>query len=698
MHDLEMLQPRPDLLGRRLGAGLVLMDATSDALYELNESGARLWELLTDGHSAKAAVERLAAEFDAPLAQVRQDVAHLMDELRQRGLLRAPPVQETTTTVSLPRAWESTGPQSPRRSGWVLSWSADRREAPRIDGAPASLGYATDADANVAVLSGWAHDDRGLLLRGDPGAVQLLERGVDDPSALARALRGPFVAILWNRRRNELTLVRDAVGVHPLFYSDAAASTLVSSDLDALLAAPGVTSRFARAAVAEYALGASPTSATETLYADVHRVPGGHLLGIGQSGRRLERYWEPRQIAERSELDGARLVEALGRAVGRCLEAGADCLGLSGGFDSVSIAALAAQQGATLGALCLRHTDESTDESATQQAVAELLGFPLYQRDVGPDAGFVERALAASAASPSPILSPWQWMFRALLDEATTAGYRHLMMGTGGDELFTVDPALAGDLLARGRLREVWQFYSAWAATSPFSAAAIARLLLWHHGVRQAGVALATRWLPHGVTARWRAARGNGAWARRLGTQPALREELAERAFPRSAPRPSTTSAYVDACRGLMSSPALAMELDQAAALTGSQGASVSYPFFDRDLIELALSAPPSILYDGGRMKGPLRRLVERALPGAPLAARKVDFTASARRLFRTSGAQAWRNLGSGEALVALGIADGTPLRHYMNDFFAGHGPTNLRRVWCILSAETWLRTRTVGR
>ena len=56
-------------------------------IFALNPTGARLWELLCEGHSRAEAVKRLKSEFDASQETVEHEADRFMDLLEREGLL-----------------------------------------------------------------------------------------------------------------------------------------------------------------------------------------------------------------------------------------------------------------------------------------------------------------------------------------------------------------------------------------------------------------------------------------------------------------------------------------------------------------------------------------------------------------------------------------------------------------------------------
>jgi hypothetical protein len=78
----------PDIVVRRVGDGGVLVDLRTNAIFELNDTGMRVWELIVEGLGLDAMAARLAEEFEVSAADGLTASRQLVDELRAEGLLR----------------------------------------------------------------------------------------------------------------------------------------------------------------------------------------------------------------------------------------------------------------------------------------------------------------------------------------------------------------------------------------------------------------------------------------------------------------------------------------------------------------------------------------------------------------------------------------------------------------------------------
>jgi len=529
-------------------------------------------------------------------------------------------------------------------------------------------------------------------------------------SALFDKLRGGFALAIWDEERRCLVVGRDAMGLIPCFYWWNGRVLVVSPSLDAILSQPDVDARVNRVLVAEsvqHLLGSQPVD--ETYYETIRRLPPAHSFSLREGALSLARYWDPIPpgFAWATEDELSRFTSVLGTAVERCLSVGADSVALSGGFDSVSLAVMAAErhrQGSPLHAVSMRFTDLPCDEGQTQRQVAQALGMPQLMRSLDEcldDDALLEGLLAISRVSPSPVMSMWQPMYDRLLRCAGDLGLSQLIMGTGGDEMFYVNTGYGTDCLAALDLHALWRFCRALQRTWPSSPTSIARYVLWDGAVKAE------------LKRRARSLLGQ--------VSPRTRDLILRRRFRRACPswfipfdgdligrlerrridmRPVEMApgegAYVRAMRGLPQSPTFAMELDQTCAWTSQLGFRLLFPYFDRDLVELSLRIPPSQLIAGGRAKAPLRRLVAERLPAVGLPSRKVVFSRLFHTLFRRHGRRAWQALGGPIVLNELGIVDPRGANTMMDTYFDGAGG-NGAKAWMMFSTELWLRARTTG-
>lgn len=189
-----------------------------------------------------------------------------------------------------------------------------------------------------------AHEREGRHFRTGTDTEVLLEHYRRHGIAALDDFRGMFAFALWDDERQRLFLVRDRLGIKPIYYVVRDGVLLFASEVKSLLKHPLVSARLDRARLAEwFALRFS--IAPDTLFEGVQKLEPGHYLEAGPGGIRKVRYWDV--PAGQLVLDHAAAQEQyralLHEAVRLRLRADVPVgVFLSGGLDSSTIALEAA--------------------------------------------------------------------------------------------------------------------------------------------------------------------------------------------------------------------------------------------------------------------------------------------------------------------------------------------------------------------
>jgi hypothetical protein len=85
--DNTIVKPPSDIIARQLGESAVLIRMRTSRIYELNETGARIWELLKQSADRDSVVDSLIAEFHIERAEAESAVDALIATLRAEGLV-----------------------------------------------------------------------------------------------------------------------------------------------------------------------------------------------------------------------------------------------------------------------------------------------------------------------------------------------------------------------------------------------------------------------------------------------------------------------------------------------------------------------------------------------------------------------------------------------------------------------------------
>lgn len=254
-------------------------------------------------------------------------------------------------------------------------------------------------------------------------------------------LRGMFAFALWDPADRRTLLVRDRLGIKPLYLAqvrigDARRVVLFASELRSLLATGLVPPRLDPGSVAHY-LWNGFVVGPATIVRGVRSLEPGSWLLLDQDGETLEerRYWTLPRAADAATGDVEQLTTCLHEA-SRLHLASDVPLGvfLSGGIDSSAIAALAAQgSGSRLQTFTVGFDESDLDESAHARAVAEALGTDHREIRLTQQA-FVEMLPDALDGLDQPTFDAINsyCVSRAVRE----AGITVALAGTGGDELF----------------------------------------------------------------------------------------------------------------------------------------------------------------------------------------------------------------------------------------------------------------------
>lgn len=186
---------------------------------------------------------------------------------------------------------------------------------------------------------------RGLALHSQTDTEVLLKGFSQFGPAAINDWRGMFALGVWDARTQQLTLVRDRLGIKPLYYYQAGQTFIFASELRALLASGLVPRKLSRAAVESY-LAYGSVQQPLTIIENVYAVLPGHTLTLANGKLHSEPYWELRaavatsQVYDRvavTEEISALLLEAVRLRLVADVPVG---VFLSGGIDSSAIVSL----------------------------------------------------------------------------------------------------------------------------------------------------------------------------------------------------------------------------------------------------------------------------------------------------------------------------------------------------------------------
>jgi asparagine synthase (glutamine-hydrolysing) len=253
---------------------------------------------------------------------------------------------------------------------------------------------------------------------------------------------GMFAIALWHHPTQALHLIRDRLGVKPLYYGWHRGDLCFGSELKALREFKHWAPEIDREAVADY-LRYGYIGHPRTIYRDIFKLPPAHRLVLHADGRlELHRYWSPLAQAgaraQQSEDDTTRELEALmvGAFSYRMIADVPVGVFLSGGVDSSLVAAILQKNSRQkIRTFTIGFDEPGFDESPHAEAVARHLGTDHTTRKL-------------TVAEAMRILPEWGDLYdepfadpsgipQLMVSRVAADDVKVVLSGDGGDEMFS---------------------------------------------------------------------------------------------------------------------------------------------------------------------------------------------------------------------------------------------------------------------
>ena len=286
----------------------------------------------------------------------------------------------------------------------------------------------------------------GRRLRGSSDTEVILEACAEwgvEPTV--KRLIGMFAFALFDRETRDTYLVRDRLGIKPVYWGLHEGQFMFGSELKALRAADGWSPRLDRNALAAF-MRHNYIPAPHSIYQGVQKLEPGCILRIGHEGvPHISRYWDLRSIVERgitslsqasdqeilNELDGL-LSDAVHRRMVADVPLGAL---LSGGIDSSLVTALMAERSdRPINTFSIGFQEQEFNEAPYAREIAKHLGTHHTELYVEPGHAldlveklpyWYDEPFADSSQIPTMMVC-----------ELTKKHVTVVLSGDGGDELF----------------------------------------------------------------------------------------------------------------------------------------------------------------------------------------------------------------------------------------------------------------------
>ena len=253
-------------------------------------------------------------------------------------------------------------------------------------------------------------------------------------------LNGMFALALYEAEPHRLTLIRDRLGIKPLYWAEINGGGIIfASEIKPLLVSGLIRTAVNEQAVSSYlAHGYIPAPAT--LFKGINKLPPGHQLIAEASGAvKVQRYWQPQPAkdipAQTIDIENyllALLSDSLKMQLRSDVPIGAL---LSGGIDSGLMVAISAGLiDKPLETYTVRFEGSAVDETPLAAMVSERYGTNHHELDL-PEAGIGDHLVNLAWHTEEP-LNDAALLPNFMIEQALGKHLRVALNGTGGDEIF----------------------------------------------------------------------------------------------------------------------------------------------------------------------------------------------------------------------------------------------------------------------
>ena len=444
-----------------------------------------------------------------------------------------------------------------------------------------------------------------------------------DLDAFAR-MRGMFAVGLWTESRRRLVLVRDRLGIKPLYYARRGTDLYFGSELKTILLHPEIDRRMSSAGLDHY-LSLNYVPGPHTLVEGIDKLAPGHWLEWQDGEVRSRAYWrlqfrpDPRIDLEAAKDELDRLLRV---AIREHMVSDVP-LGVwsSGGLDSSTILHFAAEAAPSrLKTFSVSFAGRRFDESAYFREVARFYQTDHHEFDLNPEvdlrSAIEEFGYYSDEPSADAGAVPVWFLSKMCRREVTVA-----LSGDGADELFGGYNTYLADRYARAFRRLPHGVRRLAARLADFLPATDEKIGIDYKITRFLNGSLLDPVQAHLF---WNGTFANGEKRRlRAGFDGCGPDALEQLQFPGRGVGYLNQFMWLD-------------QLYKCDRMSMAHSLEVRPPFLDHRLVEFAATLPERFKIRGGRLKFVLRELMKDRLPRAVLTRRKEGFDMPAHHWLRT--------------------------------------------------------------
>ncbi len=525
--------------------------------------------------------------------------------------------------------------------------------------------------------------------------------------AMLNRLNGMFAFAVWDARTQELVIARDRMGVKPLYYAQIGSRLYFASETKALFECEEIGFELDRSVLPEF-LTLLYVPSPDTMLKGIRKLPPGCILRWKNGEVRIDRYWQVKYgpMFKDSEEDLAReLRQKLTAATERQLISDVPVgFFLSGGLDSTTLVACAAQSHSNLKCYSIQFKDEhgkleQSDEDADYaKRVAKHFGAHFQAMEVEPK--LVDWLPDVIYHLDDPV-ADHAAIATYLICKTAKPNATVLLSGQGGDEIFagyrahivpkfarwlSAVPGPLRDLAANQMLPRLARHADGIPGTSPGLVLAFTR-----HMKRLLNVAA----MPQREQYTFVRSYFQPNELQEL-LSPEVRDEVqldaAAQCFDRLFDQVANEDflnqmLYVD-CNSFL--PDLNLAYSDKLSMACSIEARV--PLLDNEVVDFMLRVPPELKIKGTTQKYLLRKAVKGLVPEDVIRRRKAGFGLPVRSWLRNELRDMIGDLLSEKRVRERGLLNPKEVTRILRANESGERDYTLP-IWALLTLEIWLQT-----
>lgn len=523
-----------------------------------------------------------------------------------------------------------------------------------------------------------------------------------------KKLKGEYIIAIWDNEIKSLLLGRDGLGRHPLYYYHNNHEFWFSPNLLALSKVDTLSKQPDRLSLSMLIMGLWPENES-TSFENIKKTKPGQFIKIGQENRikkipYINLVPEPDEPYIDNKIAIEKAEEILLNTTKRCINFEPQGIMLSGGIDSVMVAALVFQQfgkNQSLVACSGRKLPGSSVnyEELMQDKIADHFGMFHIKEDIRDwigDKSIIEKSLDEISNFAYPTKHYWSGGFMNFWRNLSNRGLNRLLTGSGGDESFGLHASYTADLIKNFQLKKLFDYFLS-EKNGGRTWKEILKIFFLTHGIK---LIAGSYWykIHSNSKSRYNRKKLDEIIPDFLSRDQQLRENIVELLYNRRTPETELNNKipkdyYRHSLRSSTNNGFLDYDSECTYNLSRLAGVSFISPYQDIEAVKLFLNIRPEMFMIGKNYKGILRTLAKKYLPGFELEKQKKLYEPNRLNFVRNALINDTKKKFAPAKLANLkniGIIDKEFITKKQKNLIANDFRSNYQ-LFCILSVENWL-------